>query len=273
MRHAVRALGGDLRGSALDLARDAGVAFEPSGASGASGEPVHHDQVAALPEPVRRYLDFMQVVGQPRVDRFVVRFQGRFRMKAGAPWMPCDAWQVNASSPVARLFCMKLTFARVIPMVGRDTYVDGKGAMHGKVLGLVPVADGEGPDFDEGELVTWLNDALLLAPSMLLDPAVTWEPVDDASFRVAVTDLGRTVTAQVFVDERGAITDFTTTNRFLADGKTSRRAEWRTPVPEWITRKGRPFPGAGGAEWHLPEGPLRYIEGHFDPASFEVRPV
>ena len=29
-----------------------------------------------------------------------------------------------------------------------------------------------------GELVTYLNDALLFAPSMLLGPATTWTPVD-----------------------------------------------------------------------------------------------
>jgi C1A family cysteine protease len=35
--------------------------------------------------------------------------------------------------------------------------------------------------FDLGELTTYVNDALMLAPSMLLTPAVTWRAVDDDS--------------------------------------------------------------------------------------------
>jgi hypothetical protein len=45
--------------------------------------------------------------------------------------------------------------------------------MHGKLLGLVTVADGEGREFDLGELVTYVNDAAMLAPSMLLTASAT----------------------------------------------------------------------------------------------------
>lgn len=40
--------------------------------------------------------------------------------------------------------------------------------MRGKLLNVVAVPDGHGPKFDIGELATWLNDAVLVAPSMLL---------------------------------------------------------------------------------------------------------
>ena len=51
--------------------------------------------------------------------------------------------------------------------------------MRGSVFGLVPVVDSSGPELDVGELVTWLNDAVLLAPSMLLRPGVEWAAVDE----------------------------------------------------------------------------------------------
>ena len=49
--------------------------------------------------------------------------------------------------------------------------------MPGKALGLglVTVADGAGPEFDIGELSTWLDDAVLLTPGMLLHPRTTRE--------------------------------------------------------------------------------------------------
>ena len=50
-------------------------------------------------------------------------------------------------------------------MTGRDAYVHGHGRMHGKLAGLVTVADAAGPENDVSELVTYLNDAVFFAPS------------------------------------------------------------------------------------------------------------
>jgi Family of unknown function (DUF6544) len=116
--------------------------------------PVTEADVAVLPEPARRYLRFMGVIGRPRDWSFRARFHGRFRMRTGQPWMPFDAWQYNISAPVTRVIDMRVDVAGVVPMFGTDTYVAGRGRMHGKVLGLVTVADGEGTEFDLGELVT-----------------------------------------------------------------------------------------------------------------------
>ena len=85
-------------------------------------------------------------------------------------------------NPVARLFHMRIDMGHVLPMVGRDSYLDGRGAMHGRLLGIVPVADAEGPELDVSELTTWVNDAVLLAPSMLLGSHSVWQELDDDSF-------------------------------------------------------------------------------------------
>ena len=82
-------------------------------------------------------------------------------------------------------------------MIGCDTYLDGHGQMVGKLFGLVTIVDGRGEEFDIGELTTYLNDAILIAPSMLLGPGTTWREVDDHSFDVTLTDAGRSVTGRV----------------------------------------------------------------------------
>jgi len=53
--------------------------------------------------------------------------------------MPAEVWQYNSALEVARIFHLRIDFARVVPMVGRHTYVGGKGIMHGKLLGVVTV--------------------------------------------------------------------------------------------------------------------------------------
>ena len=146
--------------------------------------------------------------------------------------------------------------------------------MRGKLLGIIPVANGTGEAFDIGELATYLNDALLIAPSFLLRPEVTWTEVNADSFDVTLRDAGRNVTGRVFLDEQGAPVDFATTDRFAALPGGLRRAEWRTPIREWNTSGGRPLAAQFSAVWHLPEGEFSYIEGRLDPAriAFNVPP-
>ena len=116
------------------------------------GSLVSDAELDGLPEAAQRYLRFMDVVGRPRAWSFRAHLAGRFRMRPGLPWMPCEAWQYSTSPQVNRVFHMRIDFAHVVPMVGHDTYLGGRGCMHGKVLGLVTVAHGVGAEFDIGEL-------------------------------------------------------------------------------------------------------------------------
>ena len=244
-----------------------GVSAAGLPAGPASTTPVTEADLAGLPPVAARYLQAMGVVGRPRTWSLRAHFAGRFRLRPDRPWMPLDAWQYNSASEVARLFRMRLLAARVVPMWGWDTYRAGSGRMRGRVLGLVTVADGSGPEFDTSELVTWLNDAVLLAPTMLLEPAVTWTAVDDTAFDVALTDAGCTVTARVTVDDRGRVRDFGTEDRYAALPGGLTRARWTTPVDGWTTSGERPLPDGGRALWHLPEGPYEYGRARVDPRA------
>ncbi len=77
-----------------------------------------------LPDPARRYLMWMGVIGRPRVAAFRARFVGEFRMKPDGRWMPYESWQYNRARPVTRLVRMRIDAARLVPMFGSDTYVD-----------------------------------------------------------------------------------------------------------------------------------------------------
>ena len=206
-----------------------------------------------------------------RRDRsFRARFHGWFRMKPGQAWMPYESRQYDAMDPVTRVVDMRIDAAGVLPMFGTDTYLAGKGLMRGKVLGLFTVVDGEGPEFDLGELVTYLNDAAMLAPSMLLAPNVQWLPNDPGSFDVTITDRGNTVTARLSVDSTGRLIDFRTDDRWYSGTTSPRRTTWSTPIDGWATLAGgRPVPTGGSAIWHLPDGEFSYVRGSFDPLSVE----
>jgi hypothetical protein len=242
----------------------------------APSTPITEADLSALPEPARRYLRFMGVVGRPRDRSFRAGFRGRFKVGHHARWRACEVWQYDTSPEVTRNFLMRLRFAG-LPVIGRDSYRDGRGRMLGKVLDRLTVIDGQGEALDLGELSTYLNDLVLVAPSMLLVPAVSFAPVDASSFDVTIHDHGVTVTARVSVDERGAPLDFETTDRFCQDPKDRTRlvrARWTTPVSGFEDVDGRKLPTRARAIWHLPEGELPYAELELVPGSvaFNVRP-
>jgi hypothetical protein len=229
-----------------------------------SQEPVTTRDIEALPAVVQRYLQFMRVVGRPRDWSFRAGWNGRFRRGPNEPWLPCKAWQYDSAVEIARIFYMRLTLGAFFPTVVRDTYLRGHGHMLAKAFDLFKVADGRGPEIDIGELVTYLNDAILYAPSMILRQETRWTAVDEESFDVTLSDAGQSVTARVFIDERGAPRDFSTTDRFVSDpytkGQPLVRGRWTTPTDDWKTIDGRPIPSHGKAVWHLAGGTFEYAD-------------
>ncbi len=239
--------------------------------------PVTEADLKALPETVQRYLRFMGVIGRPRDWSFRIGFKGRFRRSLQEPWMRCEAWQYNTRLSLARIFYIQIRFFGIVPILGRDTYADGRGRMLIRALDLFTVGDGTGEAYDIGELVTYLNDGILIAPSMLLVPEVRWSEVDASSFEVSLIDHGRTVKARVLLNERGAPVNFETTDRFYADPKDASkvsRCRWTTPIDGFQIEGDRQLPTRGQAVWHLPEGELAYADFTFNPSmlAFNIAP-
>ncbi|MGZ3419653.1 MAG: DUF6544 family protein [Polyangiales bacterium] len=243
------------------------------------GDPRTHlaeEQIGRLPATVQRYLRFMNAVGRPRDWSFRVGFHGGFRTSPDGPWLPCEGWQYDSTLGVTRIFHMRVAMARMVPTMVRDTYLLGHGRIQGKVLDLLPVVTARGPEIDMGELVTFLAEAIMFAPTMVLGPMARWSHVDDRSFDVSFTDWGTTVKARVFLDERGAPYDFSTDDRFLNDpyqkGHPLVRARWNAPIDRWTTHDGRPVPAAVRAVWHLPQGAFEYARFEFEDLAYDVAP-
>jgi len=248
-----------------------------SSGPGSSAGVVSAADIVSLPTPVQRYMRFMRVIGSPRVWSFRVGWTGRFRRGPHEPWRSIEAWQYDTSVEIARMFYMRIRFFGA-PVLGRDTYIRGAGRMLIRPFDLLTAQDATGAELDIGELVTFLNDAIFFAPSMLLGTAVSWHAAGDDAFDVSLTDGGRTVTARVSLDGRGAPRDFETTDRFLEDPRDPKhpliRGRWTTPVDGWQEVDGRPALASGKAIWHLPGLEFAYAEMSIVPGSlaFNVPP-
>ena len=246
----------------------------PADAVGAAPLPaalVAPADLAALPPVVRRYFDFMGVAGRPWVWSVESRYTGRFRLGRKGAWQPCHGRARNRRGGAYRDFEMRMATMGFLPLVVHDAYQDGAGGFQAKLLGLFTVAEARGPALDLGELVTYLSEGILWAPSLLLGPETQWRDVDDHAFEVTLTDAGTTVTGRVDVDGRGAPVRFSTTDRFFVDPTDAKqppaRTPWRVEVTEWASVESRAVAIGAQAAWELPEGPYPYGEVRLEPSS------
>jgi hypothetical protein len=132
------------------------------------------------------------------------------------------------------------------------------------------VVDLAGPDLTRTETVTILNDLAFFAPSRLVDPRLSWTPIDDTRARVAFTLGANTVSAELVFNDAGELVDFISDDRgMLGKDGSLRILRWTTPMTAYRDFGGWHVASEGDAIWHLPEGPFTY--GHMRLTRYEAK--
>lgn len=234
---------------------------------------VTEDDLAGLPAPVARYVRLSGAVGKPRVYNFRARMHGRIRSTEDASWMHYTVDQVSTvDSNPDRLFFMEASM-KGLPADVFHSFVGSSATMRVKVWSLVPMVDARGTEMNRSETVTILNDICVLAPAALINPAFTWEPIDDRSARATFTRDGITVRAVLSFDEAGELVDFVSDDRLrTTDGKAFTQEPWSTPLRDYRSFDGRMVGTVGEARWHAPapERDFTYVEFNLDDIAYNV---
>jgi hypothetical protein len=232
---------------------------------------VSEQDLAALPPPVQRYLRYVGVVGQPRVQNYRVRFSGRIRSGPSAAWMPLTAEQYSFADRPTRLFFMQ---ARMfgLPVEALHEYVDQQASMRVKVLSVARMVNARGAGFTAAETVTLFDDMCVMAPATLIDPAIRWEPVDETHTRAAFTAAGHTITATLVFDDEGRLIDFFSDDRpsLDADGKSFTRQRWSTPLSSYRAFGPYRLASHGDARYEGAQGAYAYGEFAMEDIEYNV---
>lgn len=211
-----------------------------------------------LPEVVQRYLRYSQVVGKEPIRTVRLKQRGKFRQGAQHPWMKLDAEEYYSVNPPRFVWVGTLRKAGFPLVRARDRYWDGKGNMQIKLGTFFTIADPTGAAMDQASLMRYLNE-MMWFPTAFLAPHVSFVPVDQTSAKVTLTDGGKHVTATMYFDEEGRLTNFVAPRSRGMSG-TSELATWSTPVSAYGEFGGFKLPLKGKAVWKLPEGDLEYMD-------------
>lgn len=219
---------------------------------------IKDEMISNLPEPVRRYMKYTGIIGQPWIENVWLKQIGKFRQGLKKPWMPMIAEQTYTTNPAGFEWDAKFKMAGIPIMRAVDTYKNGKGHMFGKLAGMIKLFDARGEKIDQGAMLRYLSE-MIWFPIAFLGENVFWESRDNCSAHVTFTDHGKSVHGIMHFDDEGRFTNFTTKRYRVIDGEFSLDS-WSTPVNEYGMRAGLNLPVKAQAVWNLPSGDFSYIE-------------
>ena len=164
-----------------------------------TGLPQTYDpaQLAGLPAPVQRYFRHVLKPGQPYLRTVRLRHDGDFKTDLEKDWMPITGEEYFLADKPGYIWIGTTTW-----FSARDQYVAGQGSLTVRLLGTLPIVQGSGPAYNQGEILRWLAEAPWFPTSLLPGGRVRWSPVDDYSATLTLTDQGLTVSCLMIFNEQ-----------------------------------------------------------------------
>ena len=240
-------------------------------AQAAEAHAAHYDRtmLVGLPAPVARYFEFALTPGQPMVERARIDWEGEFSMSAGH-WSAFAATQYYRVRPPGFVWDAQIRIMPALSVRVRDAYVDHEGSLHAAIGGVINVANQHGtPEMAAGELLRYLGEAVWYPTALLPCMGVKWSSLDDHTATATLSDGATTISMVVYFASTGEITQLTTLRPRAVNG-SSVLTPWVAHLADYSIRNGMQVPGAGDAEWTLPDGPLCYWRGRLVHVQYEL---
>jgi hypothetical protein len=223
----------------------------------AASTSVSERNLERLPEAVRRWLRYSQVVGTQRPTTVRLRQHGEFQMDSRG-WLPYEAEQYITTDPPAFLWKASFRMLPLVSVVGRDQYRNGEASLQMRILSLFPVAQKTGGGLNQGDLLRYLGEFQWFPAAALAD-YVTWEGLGPDSARATISH-GGVIASMTFV--------FGADGRLLEE-QAIRYNDARGRNERWVNRNdsdqvfdGIRVPAVGEARWEYDSGLYPYIRWH-----------
>jgi hypothetical protein len=214
------------------------------------------EELAALPPPVRRWLESAGVVGRARAQTLRLEQTGWMRTSPKSAWMPAKAAQYFNVEEPGFVWAVELRMKGWLPIVGRDSYLAGRGRMLIKPLSLVSVVDASDEKIRQGTLLRYLGE-MVWFPSAALSPYLHWESIDDQTAKVTMQYRGASGSAVFSFNALGRVVNVSA-KRFMNSGPSAKLEQWSIPLHEWQNLGGVVIPVAGDVTWKLATGDFTY---------------
>lgn len=220
--------------------------------------------LAALPAPVARYLRAVLRDGEPIPRQVRIDWAGEFNLgKLGADrWVPFTARQYFVPAAPGFVWEARMRMLGLTVDV-RDSFVDGEGAMLGRLLGMATVVDRRGgDDLAVAALQRYLGEAIWLPAALLPAAGVQWQAIDAQRARATIEAGAISATLEFRFGADGRVESVHAASRTYDDGRSApSQHPWQARVLRYGEVDGATVPVEAVVEWLLPTGAFAYWRG------------
>jgi hypothetical protein len=232
------------------------------------------EDIAALPEPVKRHFRVCRWIGKPRMtNAAIVISDMQLKMDLEKDFIRVKCFQLNSVEVPTRIAYLSSSMCGIIPFSGRDKYQDGIGHMYIKVMNLIPIVDLIGEEMNKAALVTVLAETFL-APAYALQPYLCWRSVDQHTAIGTLSYNNTKVSGTFHFRDNGEMERFETNDRYLSqkDG-TLKQTRWVTTTSNYQERNGVRIPGEMCAYWDVAGSLKQYARMKISDVRYDVHKV
>ena len=216
---------------------------------------ITESDLVGMPTIVRKYLRYSGVIGK-EIPKFVrLKYRGLFKTDPKQEWTPFEAEEYVSLVTGDRIWYGKFTQQ---PFDGKDIFINGKGNLTIRVMGLFNVVNLSGKEADISEMIVYVND-MMLYPSAFVNTNIRWQTLSSNSVRATITVNGITASLDLYFKDSGELTNMISYERYATIGTNLVQAPWCTPIVRTESKFGMMLPVEGGALWKLMEGDYEYI--------------
>ena len=230
---------------------------------------VTEDDLEGLPAPVKRWLEFSQVVGKEKIKTLRLKQVGSRRTKPGQKGMDTEAEQYFNTVEPSFVWKARVNMMPMLYFAGEDRYYDGKGKMLIKVLSLFPVVDAEGKEMNQGTLTRYLGE-IIWFPTAVLSEYIEWEEIDSNTARATMSYKGTSGSAVFNFEDSGKVVSFEC-KRYYNSDEGYRLEDYYAPVWNYQEFSGIKIPTQAKAIWRLESGDYEYYDMEITEIDYNIK--
>lgn len=225
-----------------------------------TSEVITEGDLTDVPPVVREWLRSSGVVGQPRMQSVHLFQSGKMKNNRNGAWLPIEAKQWIKRSPPGFIWMAEADVATYLPLFARDKYVNGKGHMLVKLLGIYPVTDSKGMEIDQGSLLRYLAE-MVWYPSVALEEYISWKQIDDNMAKATMHYKGIIASGVFIFNQQGEVTSFRAERYYARKGGATLETWVVSVLPDSYKEfQGRRIPTRAEVTWKLDQGDFTWYQ-------------
>jgi len=208
------------------------------------------DMLADLPQPVKKWVLKSGIVGKEKIRTVYLTQKGLMRTNPKTDkWVPTTAEQYFTIDRPGFVWKVQMNMMSMVPVVGEDRYVDGRGHMTIKAFSLINIVDDGGDKIDQGTLQRYLAE-IGWFPSAALSPYIRWEGVNDTTGKATMQYKGISGSVTFHFNSEGDLVAGTA-DRYMGGANDATLEKWVVTSKGYAEMSGIRMPVKSEATWKL----------------------